>query len=249
MRAWLGRETGAATLRPGQHLTLAEVILELSGWIKIHRKLLKTSWSNKPTVLSLAVHLLISANWEQSSKILKRQKKIIEIGQLATGLKILTMQTGLSMRQVRTSLKILKNTDFLTIESTSEGSIITIIKYGDYQHNEEDRQAKRQTDDKPMTNERQTDDNIIRSKEVKELKKKHTQVEIHFQGSILKIPLINHQSFLKTYPGVDVETEYLKMDDWMLSNPDKPKKNHSAFARNWIARCKPKEVTPQWPEL
>jgi uncharacterized protein YdaU (DUF1376 family) len=38
------------------------------------------------------------------------------------------------------------------------------------------------------------------------------------------------------YPAVNVETELLRMAEWLLSNPDKKKKQYRRFITNWLSR-------------
>ena len=41
------------------------------------------------------------------------------------------------------------------------------------------------------------------------------------------------------YPKINLTTEFEKMKAWLVSNPDKPKKNIKRFAVNWLSRNKP----------
>lgn len=75
----------------------------------------------------------------------------IKRGQFITSLGNLALETGLSVRQVRTSLNKLNSTSEVTSIGTSEYTIITILNYNEYQ--DSDKQV-----DKQMTNERQTND-------------------------------------------------------------------------------------------
>lgn len=63
--------------------------------------------------------------------------------------------------------------------------------------------------------------------------------EIHFSGTHIKIPKPNHQKFADAYPCIDLESEYRKMDAWLMSNPRSQKRDKIRFANNWLARCKP----------
>jgi hypothetical protein len=40
----------------------------------------------------------------------------------------------------------------------------------------------------------------------------------------------------KAYPAVDITQELSKMADWLISNPDKKKKNYRRFITNWLSR-------------
>ena len=104
-----------------------------SGYIKLWRKIQKTSFYKKPLINHLAVHLILEANHTSHKFIWNKEELIIERGQILTGRKTLSNETGLSQRNVRTALKTLKNIAFLTIKVTSKFSIITICNYSKYQ--------------------------------------------------------------------------------------------------------------------
>jgi hypothetical protein len=63
--------------------------------------------------------------------------------------------------------------------------------------------------------------------------------EFHFQGQVLKIPIKNHEAFIKAYPEIKIDVEYSKMDAWLVANPKNNKKNYPRFAQNWLSNCKP----------
>ena len=41
----------------------------------------------------------------------------------------------------------------------------------------------------------------------------------------------------KAYPAVDITQELSKMADWLISNPEKKKKNYRRFITNWLSRA------------
>ena len=90
-----------------------------SGWIKLHREIKDWEWKTKPLTLSLWVHLLTNA---QHKKSRFRGVQLNE-GDIITGRKKLSMETGLTERQVRTALNHLKTTNEVTIKTTKEYSI------------------------------------------------------------------------------------------------------------------------------
>jgi hypothetical protein len=145
-----------------------------NGWIKLHRKIIKTSWYKRSSVKSLAIHLMLIAHWQESKTLLKRQEKMVEIGQVVTSQRKLSKESGLSRQQVRTALELLSNTDFLTHESTSEGSIITIKKYSHYQSTEEIQPTNQPTGNPRVTHDQPTGNPRLR---IKELKKERIKEE------------------------------------------------------------------------
>ena len=120
------------------------------GYIKLWRKIQDESWYTQPLTCHLAVHLILKANHKDKKFIWNRKEITVNRGQLVTGRDILSRETGLSHRNIRTSLEILKNCDFLTIKSTNKFSIITICNYGKYQDKnlETDQQTDQQTTSK-----------------------------------------------------------------------------------------------------
>ncbi len=123
--------------------------MENQGWIKLHRKLLESSFASKPTTLSLFIHLLLMANHEDNSFLFNQEEITIKKGQLLTGLLQLSKKAGLTIMQTRYALSSLKVTNTLTIKTTNKFSIITILNYEQYQD-------INKQNNKPVTNQQQT---------------------------------------------------------------------------------------------
>jgi len=100
------------------------------NWIKIHRRLKTWEWYKDSNMVHLFIHLLISANFKPSSW----RGQVIERGQVVTGRKQLSSQTGISEQKIRTCLNRLKSTNELTIKTTNRFSVITLINYDKYQY-------------------------------------------------------------------------------------------------------------------
>ena len=125
------------------------------GWVKLHRKLIKWEWYKDSNMLHLFIHLLISANHKPG----KWRGINIKRGQLITGRKSLSEQTGLSLQTIRTCLNRLKSTTEITIKSTNKYSVITICNYDDYQIKENDNNhltSQQLTNNQPTTNQQLT---------------------------------------------------------------------------------------------
>jgi hypothetical protein len=104
-----------------------------TGWIKLHNKFLKWEWRQKPEMVALFIHFLLNANYKEN----KWQGIIIGRGQLVTGLKSLSKNTGLSPRTLITCITSLKSTGEITNKSTNKYRIITIVNWEQYQGMEE----------------------------------------------------------------------------------------------------------------
>ena len=141
----------------------------MEGWIKTYRSIVEWEWHTDPNMVSLWMHLLVLANFED-----KRWRGIVvKRGQLVTGRKALSDFTGISERTIRTCLKRLEETNEISIKTTNKYSVITILKYDSYQC------LGNETDQQPTSNRPTTDQQLTTTKEYKEdknIKKRTTKV-------------------------------------------------------------------------
>ena len=121
-----------------------------NGYVALHRKFKDWEWYKNIPVKTLFQHCLIMANFKDK----KWQGIEIKRGSFLTSVKTLSIETGLSDSQVRTALDKLKLTNELTIKTTNRYSVVTVLKYNDYQSN--DKQTNKQ-----LKNKSQTDNNQI----------------------------------------------------------------------------------------
>lgn len=130
----------------------------MSGWIKIHRKILEWEWYDDTNTFRLFMHLILKANHKDK----KYRGQVIKSGCLLTGRELLSQETGLSIQQVRTCLERLKSTNEITINSSRQGTIIQVVKYKDYQITTNDLTTSQPQDNQQVT----TNKNIKNNKEV-----------------------------------------------------------------------------------
>lgn len=121
----------------------------MEGWIKMHRKMIDWQWFTDVNTCHLFFYCIMRANHEDS----KWQGIDIKRGQFITSLPTLAKETGLSVMQVRTSLKKLNLTGELTDKVTNKYRVISITNYSQYQ--EDNRQTNRQITDKQQADNRQ----------------------------------------------------------------------------------------------
>lgn len=120
-----------------------------SGYIKLHRSLLDWEWYVDINVTRLFVHLVLKVNHSEK----KWQGKLVKEGQLITSISKLSLETGLTTKQVRLALNKLKRTNEVALKSTSQYTMIYVQNYKKYQgvkHQEGIREGK------PGANEGQT---------------------------------------------------------------------------------------------
>lgn len=135
----------------------------MNGWIKLHKKMAEWEWYKDTNTKALFIHLLLDANYQDEMY----QGIVIHKGETITGLDKLSYETGLSVQNIRTSLKHLKLTNDITTKSTSKGTIIRIVNYDKYQYNDDapNKQTNKQTNSQ-LTSKLTTPNNIKNIKNI-----------------------------------------------------------------------------------
>lgn len=105
----------------------------MQGWIKLHRSLKGSAIASHPEYLAVWIHLLVRASHSRHEMVVGRTVVTLEPGQLVFGRKKFSAETGVSENKVRAALEVLKKLKQITIKSRAKFSIISIIKWADYQ--------------------------------------------------------------------------------------------------------------------
>lgn len=190
-------------------------MIKENGFITLHRKLLSWQWYQDVNTKTLFIHCLLRANHTKA----KWQLIDIDRGQFITSLKSLSVETGLSERQVRTALSKLIKTNELTNKSTNKYRIITVLKYNNYQtvdkQDVKQKTIKRQTDDKPPTTDNNDNNKNNEDKGIKTTKKFviPTVIEIEDYCKERKNN-INANQFFDSYESKGWLVGKNKMKDW-----------------------------------
>ena len=108
------------------------------GWIKLHRKVTEWEWYKEPNTFRVFVHLLIRA----SAKQYTWRGVDLELGELPTGVAELSNQLGLTQGIIRGCLTRLESTGEITQKTNNKGRIITIVKFKEYQVQEQKKVVK-----------------------------------------------------------------------------------------------------------
>ena len=122
----------------------------MSGFITLHRSLLEWEWYNDVNVKTLFIHCLLKANWEDKNW----QGNLIKRGSFVTSVSMLSQELKLTNQKVRTVLEKLKKTNEIFVKTTNKFTVITIVKYSDYQDFEN-------KNNNQITNEQQSNNNQI----------------------------------------------------------------------------------------
>jgi hypothetical protein len=101
----------------------------LSGYVKVHRKMMMWEWYKDNNTKSLFLHILLKTNHEDETWM----GKPIKQGQFVTSLNHLSEETGIGVQSIRTSMNRLKSTHEITCESTNKYTLITLLNWHIYQ--------------------------------------------------------------------------------------------------------------------
>lgn len=96
------------------------------GFVAFPRGLTTWEWYDDPNTCRLFFHLMLTANWEPKNW----HGIVIAPGSRVASVKKLAEETGLTVRNVRTSLERLKTTNYLAIKATNKYSVISIENWG-----------------------------------------------------------------------------------------------------------------------
>lgn len=106
-----------------------------NGCVLVARKIIYSSlFTMRPEDFKLAIYCICNANHKDGEWFDGKKVIIIKRGQFITSLDKLSAFTKLSAQVIRTSLKHLKSTQFLTVEATETYSVISVDKYDHYQN-------------------------------------------------------------------------------------------------------------------
>jgi hypothetical protein len=109
----------------------------VTGYLKLYRSLERKAWYSKSEYVHLFVHLLIKAahtgfeTWYGGGTIM------LKPGQLVTGRKKLSSETGINESKIERILKCFENEQQIEQQTSSSSRLISITNWGKYQINEQ----------------------------------------------------------------------------------------------------------------
>jgi hypothetical protein len=107
---------------------------KLTGWIKIHRQISEKAFYQKSEYFHLWLHLLLRANHHPSEFIFNNVPTSLKAGQLLTGRKKLSAETGISESKVERILKYFQSAHQIEQKTFNRFRIITIKGWNKFQH-------------------------------------------------------------------------------------------------------------------
>lgn len=133
-----------------------------SGYIMLHRKLLKNSVVCKDADhLAIWIWLLLHATWDEADVMFGGKRITLRPGQLTTGRKVIADELHISESKVQRILKSFENEHQIEQLTDHRCRLITVVSWNVYQFSE-------QRNEQRVNNERTTGEQLVNTK--KEIK-------------------------------------------------------------------------------
>lgn len=129
------------------------VFIVNNGWVKIHRRFKDKGYYKNSAYVHLWLHLLLSVNHDPVEYMTNGKILNINPGQILTGRKILSYETGIPETTIERVLKVFENEHQIGQQKTTKYRLITILNWEKYQ------KVDSKTDSKRTTNGQQADTN------------------------------------------------------------------------------------------
>jgi len=149
------------------------------GHIKIFRKIIDSPIGQDSKLLSVAIYLILKANWKDKETNFERKCMYIKRGQAIIGTVDLATKLRLSRATTRSTIKKLSDLGFLTTEPTNKFTIVTICNYDSYQ--DEESQTNQQTNQQKIDQQPKSNQQITTSILKKEYLSENTK------GNVLEV--------------------------------------------------------------
>ena len=200
------------------------------GFVKLYRSIESWEWYTDSNTKSLFLHCLIRAN----HKPVKWRGTVIEIGEFITSFESLSVDTGMTVREIRTSLAHLERTGEITRKTTNRFTRITVVKWADFQGQDDD--SDKQTTSERQTNDKQTTTNKKYKNDKNEKNKdndEHTTPTKSSFGEFGKVKLTPEEHAKIVADGL---TDYIARVDAYKASTGKRYSSDYATIRNWARK-------------
>ena len=127
----------------------------MTGWIKLHRKLLDSPIFQNEKLFKVFAYCLMKASHKEHTQLVGRRVVHLQKGQFVFGRKRASEELRLKESTVRDYVKLLEKLGTIDIKSDNKFSVITVVNWAVYQNDEEISDSK--NDKKSTTNQQQMD--------------------------------------------------------------------------------------------
>jgi len=220
----------------------------VNGWIKLHRKLLKSAIFDNPRALKVWVWCLLRANHKPAKVMVGHQVVHLEAGEFITGSHKASKELGIPVATLWRYLETLEELKMVERKSENKYTVLKVVNWGVYQ-GEKNGNGK-QMEDKRKTNGNQTEtDNNDKNEgeyAAASLFENASNEEREILAILKSIPgwqfdyekdLQQVREVAVDYPRVDMLAEAKLLRDWLKDNPLKKNSKPRARLRNWIRKA------------
>ena len=140
------------------------------GYVKIYRKI----WDNPvvakdPETFTVWLWLLTHATHKERDVVFGKERVTLKAGQLITGRKQIADGTAVNESKITRILNKLKNEQQIEQQTNSRGSLITIVRWSDYQQGEQPSEQQvnsKRTASEQQANTNKNDKNVNKDKNI-----------------------------------------------------------------------------------
>lgn len=213
----------------------------MDGWIKLHRKLLKSACATDPEYLSVWINILLMASHEEKELIVNGSKMRIKPGSFITSRPKMAAQCHIHRSKLERILNYLKIEQQIEQQNLTSCRLISIINWEQYQTNEqqnEPRVSRERAENEPRVS-------TIKNERTKELKKERSvntnTRDHHFSDD----PLFDFEVFFEATRSVPTMQGWPRqkcleihqaMADWSASRSGNKRSDWLAVARTFAKR-------------
>lgn len=122
----------------------------MAGWVKLHRSITDHWVFEDAEFFRCWMLMIMDANHQTKKHMFNGSLMTIERGQFIFGLEAYNRKTGMTIARLRRLLSMLETEGMINRQKTNKFSLISIVKYEDYQSDDRQKTSKTQADDKPI---------------------------------------------------------------------------------------------------
>lgn len=203
----------------------------MDGWVSIYRKIQEKSWYKDSEYVHVWLHLILNANHSDKKVWVNGQEVELKRGQLITSRKAISDKTGVTQSKIYRILSRYESEHQIEQQKTNKYTIITIVKYDNYQNCEQQfgqKMNNKWTTDEQQMNTNNNDNNVNNDNKNKKKNKKEKfvkptleEVQKYIQEKCLNV---SAEGFIDYYEANGWLVGKNKMKDW------------KATLRNWNRR-------------
>lgn len=204
----------------------------MSGWIKIHRKMLDNPIVCKDSeYLAVWAYILLNATHKEHPSMFQGNKIVLKPGQLITGRKTIAEKFKISESKVQRILKSFENEHQIEQQNGNKNRLITILSWDEYQGSE-------QQDEREMNNSRTTTEqqlNTYKNKRIKEQKNERSKDPKKEYADYVFLTETEYDKLTELLGEDERDRYFLRFASWISGKSKQEQDRRSAYLTilNW----------------